>query len=353
MANPDYLTLLKDSPTVTPLQASLQAFLLAKDGKTEKTKIHYAYTVGRFVEWLEAHDVKDVTQINRTHLRQYMADIKKIERFGHPIKDTTQHARMRGVKTWLRWLVKEEELTKSPFDGNVDMPSVENRVPAPFTPDDVEKLLATCDRKTSAGIRNFAILTTLLDTGLRCEEFCSLRIGDIDMKTGMGTVMGKGHKQRQFRVGAKARATIIKYLGCRGEINNGDPLWLTQRVNSTEDGPLTPHGLQTMLIRLGREAGAEPCGPHRFRRTFALWCLRDGMDLHSLRLLMGHSTLAVLQRYLALAGEDVERAHLAHSPMDNLLDKLKAGRRVEADETPKVVERAKPVAGKNGRSPGK
>ena len=63
----------------------------------------------------------------------------------------------------------------------------------------------------------------------------------------------------------------------------------------------------------------EPCAPHRFRRTFTLWCLRDGMDLHSLRMLMGHSSLAVLQRYLALAGEDVERAHKAHSPADKLL----------------------------------
>ena len=43
------------------------------------------------------------------------------------------------------------------------------------------------------------------------------------------------------------------------------------------------------------------------------------MYLHSLCLLMGHSNLTVLQRYLALAVEDVERAHIAHSPVDNLL----------------------------------
>ena len=54
----------------------------------------------------------------------------------------------------------------------------------------------------------------------------------------------------------------------------------------------------------------------------ALWCLRDRMDLHNLRLLMGHDSLAVLQRYLALAGEDIERAHVAHSPVDRLLDEM-------------------------------
>ena len=42
-------------------------------------------------------------------------------------------------------------------------------------------------------------------------------------------------------------------------------------------------------------------------------------SLHSLRMLMGHSSLAVLQRYVALVGEDLERAHKAHSPVDRLL----------------------------------
>ena len=55
-----------------------------------------------------------------------------------------------------------------------------------------------------------------------------------------------------------------------------------------------------------------------------LWCLRGGMDLHSLRLWMSHSTLAVLQRYLALAGEDVEQAHVAHSPVDRLRNRVSA-----------------------------
>ncbi len=70
---------------------------------------------------------------------------------------------------------------------------------------------------------------------------------------------------------------------------------------------------------LVEKAGVIPCHPQCFRRTSALWCLRDGMDLHSLRLLMSHSSLAVLQRYLAVAGEMAERARKLHWPVDNLL----------------------------------
>ena len=196
----------------------------------------------------------------------------------------------------------------------VRMPKLEARVPAPFSPEGVQALLSACDRHTPIGARNYAIALCLLDTGLRAAEFASLRVGAVDMRSGLVTVMGKGGKQRQVRVGVKARGAVLKMLGYRRGAKPGDPLWLaydglTQETVGEQGRSLTMHGVQVMLRRLGERAGVKPCGPHRFRRTFALWCLRDGMDLHSLRLLMGHSTLAVLQRYLALAGEDIGRFH--------------------------------------------
>ncbi len=83
-------------------------------------------------------------------------------------------------------------------------------------------------------------------------------------------------------------------------------------------GPLSLRGLGNVCKRLGEKAGAK-CHRHRVRRTFALWCVSGGMDLHSLSLLMGHSSLAVLQRYLALAEEYIEGTLKPHSPADNLL----------------------------------
>jgi site-specific recombinase XerD len=109
-------------------------------------------------------------------------------------------------------------------------------------------------------------------------------------------------------------------LGWHQDTTAGTALWMGYDVNGRPRGALTTSGIQSVLRRLGQKAGVMPCSPHRFRRTFALWMLRDGCDLHTLRLMMGHSTLAVLQRYLALAGEDIERAHKLHSPADRLLE---------------------------------
>ena len=295
----------------TGLDFALEGFMLSREAMrcTPKTLEHYEYTLGSFTDYLAQQGISDVADITAHHIRAYLVSLQRRD-----LADTTQHIHARGIRAWLNWLVAEGELETSPMK-RVAMPRLEKRIPPPFSPQEVQTLLAACDRRTELGARNYAIILTLLDTGLRAAEFCSLHVGDLDMRSGLCTVLGKGQKQRTVRVGAKARGSIVKMLGLRGDVAGDEPLWAGRNGQ-----PLGIHGLQTMLHRLGRRVGVMPCAPHRLRRTFALWCLRDGMDLHSLRMLMGHSTLDVLQRYLALAGEDVERAHKAHSPADKLLD---------------------------------
>lgn len=300
----------------TTLESVLDAFLLSREAMrcTPKTLTHYRYTCENFARWLADHGIDRPDAITPGHVRAYLVSLQR-----RGLKDTTQHAHARGVKTWLRWMEAEGDIDQNPM-ARVAMPRLEQRIPAPYSPDDVRALLDHCDRHTAIGTRNYAIVLTLLDSGLRASELTGLHVGDVDMRTGLCLVTGKGRKMRQVRVGAKARGAIVRMLGYREATEPGAPLWAAYDGHGNESSKgLTPNGLQTTLRRLGRAAGVEPCAPHRFRRTFALWCLRDGMDLHSLRMLMGHSTLDVLQRYLALAGEDIERAHKAHSPADRLL----------------------------------
>ena len=73
--------------------------------------------------------------------------------------------------------------------------------------------------------------------------------------------------------------------------------------------------------------------------TLALWCLSDGMALHSLRSLMGLTAPSVLQTHLALAGEDIERAHKLHSPVDTLSQsrRPKKKRAIPSRDSPSVI----------------
>jgi site-specific recombinase XerD len=307
--------LLHEQQPLTALDIHYRGFLLDREAArcTPKTMTHYKYTVGNFVSWLQKQGIKSPEEITAHHIRAYLVGLQR-----QGLKDTTQHAHARGIKTWLNWLVDEEVLEVSPMR-KVSMPRLEKRIPPPFSPEDVKVLLAACNTKAPRGLRDRAMTLALLDSGLRASEFVSLTVSHVDMRSGLVTITGKGHKQRTVRFGATTRKSILRYLATRLEVLPDSPLWIAYRTDGTERGPLTLRGLQMAMRYLGEKAGVMPCHPHKFRRTFALWCLRDGMDLHSLRLLMGHSSLAVLQRYLALAGEDIERAHKLHSPVDNLL----------------------------------
>ena len=60
---------------------------------------------------------------------------------------------------------------------------------------------------------------------------------------------------------------------------------------------------------------------HDFRRAFALNMLRNGVDIYALQLLMGHSDLTVLRRYLAQNENDLLSAHKQGSPVESLFRK--------------------------------
>jgi integrase/recombinase XerD len=288
----------------SPLRALYDAFILSREAArcAAATLRFYSFTLGPFLTYLEGQGVQSVQEITPTHIRAYLLGLQE-----RHLSDNTQHGHARSIRVWMNWLVREEELAKSPMD-KVQMPRLERRVLPGFTSEDIKALLGACDRKTVFGLRDYAIILCLLDSGLRREEFARMTLADLNLRTGAVFVRhGKGGKQRHTGLGTKSRAAVLRYMAAKGDIDPDAPLW-----------GLTPRGLQIMLYRLGQQTGVVPCNPHRFRRTFTLFAWRSGMDIETLRVILGHSDLSVLYRYLKLTGEDIEKEHRAHSPVDSL-----------------------------------
>ncbi len=183
-----HLTLLKPAPAPSPLRLAVDAFLLSREAMrcTPKTLEAYRYALGNFLEYLSAQGVADPQGITPQHIRAFLVALQR-----RGLKDTTQHLHARCLKTWLRWLVEEGELPENPMR-RVQMPRLEKRMPPPFTPEEVRRLLEACDRRTPKGLRDYALVLALLDSGLRAAELCALRLRDVDMRTGLVTVLGRG-----------------------------------------------------------------------------------------------------------------------------------------------------------------
>ena len=81
--------------------------------------------------------------------------------------------------------------------------------------------------------------------------------------------------------------------------------------------PLNRDSLRQVIHAIGEKAGVHHAFPHRFRHSFAIQYLRSGGDIFTLKEMLGHNSLEMVQHYARVADVDVEEAHRKASPADN------------------------------------
>lgn len=223
------------------------------------------------------------------------------------------------------WAVKqgfaEENLLK-----RITCARPEKREIVPITLDEIRALLAACDKTaeyTRAGkaacantrptaLRDRAIIMLLVDTGLRATELCDIKIHEVDLKNRQLVTLGKGDKERLIPFDARTAQALWRYIATRPEARADDPLFVTG-----QDNALDRKLLRKLLLRIGQRADVKDVHPHRFRHTFAINYLRNKGDIYTLQRILGHSTLEMVKRYLAIANVDVQNAHRQASPVAN------------------------------------
>ncbi len=325
-------------PDPRPLAAWVAGFLLAKraEGCAPGTLTDYAAGLKHLARWLHAQGrgEADPRELRREDLVRFLAELADVPApgKGRPLAPKTRRNVWVALKSFSRWL-ESETGHPLPMDG-VPAPRGEERPVRPLTQGDVQALLLACDRMAPArtarrrpfqmaratAVRDKAILLVLLDTGLRAAELCALTVGDVDLQSGEVRVRrGKGGRGRLVYLGAAARRAVWRYLLERGRPTGEAPLFCGRDPAwPGRDGrfPLTPDALLRLLKRLGERAGVVGVHPHRFRHTFATEYLRNGGDVLTLQRLLGHRSLAMVQRYAEIAGADLQRAHEKASPAD-------------------------------------
>jgi integrase/recombinase XerD len=280
---------------VSPLDAAYEDFVLSRKAMrcTPSTLDHYRYSAGAFVAWLQQHNVTKPEELMSSHVREWLAENAP------RLKDTSLHARARGVRTFVRFLLAEAYISQPV---RFKMPRLE-RKRLPFL--DEEQLRAVL--KAAKTARDRALIFFLADSGLRRAEALALSWGDLDFGTGAVLVKrGKGGKARTAVVGAHARRALLRYRRTLARNRPEDPIW------QTYDGRrLDAMGLRSALDRISDRAGIR-VSPHALRRTFATLSLRSGLDLLSLSRLLGHSTLEMTEKYAAQLDSDLIREHAEH-----------------------------------------
>jgi len=272
---------------------------------SQNTIANYRECVGKFVAFIEQHALT-LDAVQPHHIRKWL-----IARQRTGVSPNTLHNAYRNPRAFWNWCLREGLTENNPF-AKVEKPKAPPKVKPALTPEEVEQILRACEGKHWRRLRDKALCLLLLDTGLRIHEAHRLTVEDAKQEVLL--IRGKGGKQRVVFLSAEVHLALKRYLkACPAPLQDNSPLW--QGAN----GALTLHGLKNAVKAIGKRAGLKrPLGAHAFRRTFATWRLRNGIDLEHLRQLMGHSDYAVLRQYLALVEADLKRAHQQHSPLNNL-----------------------------------
>ena len=161
-------------------------------------------------------------------------------------------------------------------------------IPRAISADHVRQLLASIDRRTAVGRRDYAVLLLLARLGLRSSEVAFLELDDIDWKTGRLHVRGKGAQRLELPLPMDVGKALVAYL------RRGRPVSTSRRVFLRAKAPirgfLGPSGVSSIVRHSLERAGidAPTKGAHQFRHGLATQMLRHGASLGEIGELLGH-----------------------------------------------------------------
>jgi len=159
---------------------------------------------------------------------------------------------------------------------------------------DAAALLGSCDLSTAIGLRDHAILTTLLRLGLRAAEVAALALDDVDWRGGQLTVAGKGGRTDRLPLPADAGEAIAAYL------RHGRPASGVRAVFLKALAPYGPVATRTVSSTVRRacaRAGIPEVGAHRLRHTTACEMVFAGVPLVQAAQVLRHQSLQTTAIY--------------------------------------------------------
>ena len=289
------------------LDSAYEMFMLDCESRrlTSSTRQFYRSKLVIFIRWCGERGEYAVGDVSTHSLRQFFVGLLRRNLSGQ-----YQHNHARAIRAFLNFCVRDELIERSPF-AKVQMPKIEKKVLSALEAGDVHALL-----KHAINERDRALCLFLLDSGVRASELVALNVGHVDLGTGVVLVeRGKGQKGRTTYIGATTRKYLLRYLRRRKDTRPDRPLFASANTGER----LTVCGLVQLMERLRKRAGLKECSCHTFRRTFALNCLRNGMNIYVLARLMGHADIAILRQYLPLVENDLWEAHARFGAVDNFL----------------------------------
>ncbi len=252
-------------------------------------------------------------QVDRLLIRDFLS-----EEMARGVGARTLGRRLSSLRGFYAFLEKNGYAQSNPFR-LMSAPKKPVRYPKALTLEEVDALFAADAKRTDPlAPRDQAILELMYASGMRASEVVSLKYQQIDFRSRMIRVFGKGKKERLVPFSKTAAEAMLSYwkdvrpslLEKHRRGGPSDTFFL-----NAQGGRLTVRGLEFVLDEVQDKTGIH-CGlhPHELRHTFATHLLEGGADLRLIQELLGHESLNTTQVYTHVTSEAMKSQYDAFFP---------------------------------------
>jgi len=268
-------------------------------GKSPHTVEAYTGDVRLFSKWFYQTNGRELTpdRITPIDVREYRSHLLSVKNY----KPATVNRKLVSISAFCEWAREAHLISANPADG---ISQVDEVRPAPRWLDKNEQyaLLRTVQERGRK--RDVALITLMLNTGLRVSEVSGLTVADVSISPRKGSVAvrgGKGGKFRAVPLNVDTRRALQSYLN-EADLESGSYLFISQR-----GGPLQPSGIYYLVNRYARDARLEDVTPHTLRHTFGKNLVDAGVSLDRVAQLLGHESVDTTRVYTTPSEQDLQR----------------------------------------------
>ena len=288
------------------IETLIEGFRLYNSCKalSPKTITWYDAFLRHFADFLRDHEhPTQISELSISHLRAWLHRAQE-----RGLSPYTVQGQARTLRAFFRF-AQEEGYLETNIASRLEVPRAPKKIIQTFSEEQLRQLLGS-----AKSTRDKAILGLFIDTGIRVTELASLTIQDVDLDRGRIKVNGKGAKERVVVFGNKCRRLLWRYIKAERPNVSSDRLFI-----NSHGQPLKARGILEMMRRCGKRAAITGvrCSPHTLRHTFAKRFLLNGGDVFTLQQILGHSSLEMVRKYLALCSQELGRLYRPPARLTN------------------------------------
>jgi site-specific recombinase XerD len=262
-------------------------------GRAESTLIAYGKDIEQLVEYLEKQGVETVDEIELEHLESFMEKL-----FDEDYTPKSVSRKTNSTKTFFRFLDEKGHVEENVAD---DLKHPKVKVKAPRILSKLEyRALRDAARDD---LRAYAIIETLLQTGITISELAGMKMEHTDLEKGTLFVPEKNNKPaRTIPLNKAVIDAVTKYIEEeRPEIEDAEHVFITKTGN-----PLLVRNIRSTIKRYYDKAGVEDAKVNDLRHTFVAHHLARGTNLLHVSKVAGHVRVSTTERYLEYIDRESE-----------------------------------------------